>query len=88
MLQIVFIDTIILTGISHPHDMSAPLPGPKSLSDAEEEWRWIETTLNHSTAKWLIVAGHYPVWSAGKHGPTPDLVKRLKPMLEKYSVTL
>lgn len=58
------------------------------MSDAETEWKWIETTLSQSRAKWLIVAGHYPVWSAGQHGPTEDLVKRLKPMFEKYNVTL
>lgn len=69
-VQILFLDTIILTGISDPVDRSAPLEGPRSVEDAETEWNWIERTLDSSTADWLIVCGHYPVWSAGKHGPT------------------
>jgi tartrate-resistant acid phosphatase type 5 len=69
-LQILFLDTIILTGISDPYDPTIPLGGPLSLDDAEKEWDWIEETLSKSVANWIIVCGHYPVWSAGKHGPT------------------
>ena len=87
-VQIVFIDTIILTGVTNRYNKRAVPPGPMSVLEAEREWEWIESTLQQSTADWLIVAGHYPVWSAGSHGPTPDLVERLKPMLERYNVNL
>lgn len=46
----------------------------------------IEATLSASTADYLIVAGHYPVWSICEDGPTQVLIDRLKPMLEKYKV--
>lgn len=40
-----------------------------------------------SSANYLIVAGHYPVYSGGSHGSTVCLKRRLKPMLETYHVS-
>lgn len=57
----------------------------QDISDAQ--WNWIEHTLASSTADYLIVLGHYPVWSIAEHGPTNDLVNKLRPMLQKYRVT-
>lgn len=54
----------------------------------EVQWTWVEDTLANSTADWLVVVGHHPVWSVGKLGPTWDLVKRLMPMLDQYGVAL
>jgi tartrate-resistant acid phosphatase type 5 len=47
---------------------------------------WLEDTLKKSTAEWLFVCGHHPVYSAGRHGPTARLVNQLRPLLEKYKV--
>ena len=33
------------------------------------------------------VGGHYPVWTGCAHAPTPVLVAKLKPLLEKYHAT-
>merc|ERR1711981_619046 len=38
-------------------------------------------------ADYLIVAGHYPVFSICEHGPTSALVNKLKPMLDQYKAT-
>ena len=44
---------------------------------ADEQWDWIESTLEKSTAEFVIVAGHYPVYSICSHGPTSELVDEL-----------
>ncbi len=43
--------------------------------------------MSASTADYLVVVGHYPVWSVCEHGPTTLLVDRLKPLLEQYKAT-
>lgn len=54
----------------------------------EAQWEWINTTLYESTADWIFVVGHHPVWSAGQYGPTWDLVERLLPIMEGAGVAL
>ena len=49
---------------------------------------WLEHCLKTSTSKWKIVFGHYPIFSNGVHGNTPDLIKCLLPLLKKYKVHL
>ncbi|XP_006811313.1 tartrate-resistant acid phosphatase type 5-like [Saccoglossus kowalevskii] len=83
----VMIDTIILCGNTQDDIPGAELSGPDDPVRAEEQWQWIEATLKKSTDDYVIVAGHFPVWSIAEHGPTPLLVNRLKPMLEKYRTT-
>jgi tartrate-resistant acid phosphatase type 5 len=47
---------------------------------------WLEDCLKKSRADWVLVCGHHPVFSAGRHGPTARLVDQLQPLLEKYRV--
>ena len=63
------------------------IPGPESIKDADAQWDWLESTLRSSTAHYLIVGGHYPVWSIAEHGPTKCLVDRLRPLWQRYHVT-
>jgi len=60
--------------------------GPPPVS--ELQWGWLALNLNASTADWVIVVGNDPVWSAGDHGPTWGLVRRLLPYMDAAGVAL
>lgn len=85
-LDLILIDTVDLAGSTveegHP-DYFKPL-ALKSRHLASTQWDWIESQLSSSKADYIIVGGHYPVWSPCEHGPTSSLVSHLKPLLEKY----
>ncbi len=49
---------------------------------SEAQLLWLEDQLAASQAAWKIVYGHHPIFSSGRHGDTPDLVRRLLPLLE------
>lgn len=67
---------------SHP-DYFNPIPErPRAMSEAA--WQWIEDQMSASTAMYLLVGGHYPVYTVCSHGNTATLVTNLKPLLEKY----
>lgn len=92
-MDIIFIDTVDLSGNTVGYDENtdgtaneeyfAPLPY-KAVGDAAEQWAWIESTLAASTADYVFVAGHFPVYSVCSHGNTANLVDNLRPLLIKY----
>eukprot|EP00933_Yihiella_yeosuensis_P030535 TRINITY_DN24170_c0_g1_i1.p1 TRINITY_DN24170_c0_g1~~TRINITY_DN24170_c0_g1_i1.p1 ORF type:complete len:342 (-),score=38.32 TRINITY_DN24170_c0_g1_i1:91-1116(-) len=88
----VMIDTILLAGQSmdsYGKDLpGSAYPGPSDEELANKQWKWIESTLSTSKADYLVVAGHYPIWSICEHGPTNFLVERLKPILEAANVSV
>lgn len=87
-LTVLMIDTVVLCGGSHDDVPGCDLPGPDNPQVAETQWDWIENELKNSMhSDYVIVGGHYPVWSIAEHGPTGCLVDRLRPMLLKYNVT-
>eukprot|EP00122_Pirum_gemmata_P006622 Pgem_evm2s6056 len=65
--------------------------GRSSISEkeADERFQWIEDQLKtaSTTADWLFVMGHHPVFTPGTHCPNEILIKRLLPMLQKYNVS-
>ena len=53
--------------------------------DTALQIKWLANELS-SKEQWKIVFGHHPVFSASKtHGNTPDLIRKLKPLLEQYN---
>lgn len=86
-VQLVMIDTVILCGNTGMDNENNQPRGTDSPKQAAQQWKWIADTLAGSKADYLLVGGHYPVWSIAEHGPTQCLVSLLKPLLEKYEVT-
>lgn len=71
-------------------------PGqPKFMSVAEQKlssdyWNDFERRLAAAAATsvpYIIVSGHFPVWSIAEHGPTKCLVEQLRPLLHKYGAS-
>jgi predicted MPP superfamily phosphohydrolase len=56
-----------------------------AVQDTAKQVQWLNDVLANSTEQWKIVFGHHPVYSASKtHGNTPEMIQRVKPLLEKY----
>ena len=88
-VDVVFFDTVIATKASIYDDdddddddgMSEPEPLEPGL--AEKQWDWLMETLNASTAEYLLVVGHFALWSIGENGPSSFLIDNLRPHLER-----
>jgi hypothetical protein len=53
--------------------------------DTDKEIKWLNDVLVNSKEQMILVFGHHPVYSASKtHGDTPEMIERVKPLLEKY----
>jgi acid phosphatase len=52
----------------------------------EGQLQWLDRKLAESTMTWKVVLGHYPIFSHGLHGDTPELVRDLYPLLQKHGV--
>ena len=73
-VEVLMIDTVILLAAFETNDT---VVGPPP----EQQWEWLNKSMAASTADYLWVGGHFPVWSGCSHGPTPELVERLRPLL-------
>ena len=91
--ELLLLDTAILCGESDVYDEAtgewqtltgAELPGPFYPEAAKAQWEWLEAALEESTADFLWVGGHYPIFSAGNDGTVPLLVDKLLPLLAAH----
>jgi len=85
VFEMLLFDSVIGLGNSDDNeDPFAQPPGPSDPHTAAAQWAWLEESMAKSTADYLFVGAHYPVWSICQHGPTKQLVDKVKPMLEHY----
>uniref|UniRef100_A0A0N5AVE9 Tartrate-resistant acid phosphatase type 5 n=1 Tax=Syphacia muris TaxID=451379 RepID=A0A0N5AVE9_9BILA len=98
LVEFLMIDTIVLCGNTRDIESAGFLKmlfadvfldpnNPKNPAAAHAQLQWIEQQLKQSKADYLFVVGHYPVYSIASHGPSSCLIKKLKPLLERYNVT-
>lgn len=85
-LTIIMLDTVMLCGNSDDYSDEQP-KGPLREVDANRQLVWLQDRLARSKADFLLVAGHYPVWSVSEHGPTQCLLQQVYPLLIKHNVT-
>ena len=57
-------------------------------ADAARQRAWLAARLAASAADWVVVSGHYPVFSVAEHGPSDHLVAELLPLLEEFGASL
>ena len=92
--QMLMIDTVVWAGNSD--DLSPEGgrtskfdellgPAPEHVELADKQSAWLQAQLEASTATHLWVGGHYPIYSAGSHGPTAQLISDVLPLLKKHN---
>ncbi|KAJ9448956.1 Purple acid phosphatase 4 [Diplonema papillatum] len=89
-LHLIYMDTVLFTGLGSYDEendiVTAPVgPADPALAVAQKEW--VETELRQSTAQYVWVGGHYPVYSHCVHGPTETMELGILPLLKKYNAT-
>mmetsp|Transcript_55847 Transcript_55847/g.120758 ORF Transcript_55847/g.120758 Transcript_55847/m.120758 type:complete len:460 (-) Transcript_55847:151-1530(-) len=96
-LDLLVIDTVSLCGMDAVGDVNidaqleflgqaayARQPGRLRREVAEVQWSWLQRELAASSADYLWVSGHFPIWSIGLDGSNPCLEERLRPMLLRH----
>lgn len=61
-----------------------------SGQDPRAQRAWLDTALGRSQARWKIVVGHHPIYTAlgGADHDQPDLIAALEPVLRRHAVKL
>ncbi len=52
-----------------------------TMDENPAQIRWFADAFSRSTARWKVVYGHHPVYSAGKHGGSAYLEQELLPLI-------
>lgn len=91
LVKIIMLDTILMcgnSGFDWELDQSPRFRSYEHELAANDYFVWLEDELIASESyPYVIVAGHFPVWSIAEHGPTKCLVDKLRPLLHKYQVS-
>lgn len=83
----VYLDTTPFLKRYHPGGLEAL--DSVTDQDTDRQLQWLEATLAESSARWKIVVGHHPFYSASPfHGDSPELQEIVLPLLKRYGVVL
>ena len=84
--RFIFLDTPPFVGEYYKNPLSH---SDVFKQDSAKEIVWLKDVLANAKEQWIIAFGHHPVYSAShKHGNTPEMIERVKPLFEKYHVQL
>ena len=89
-VQVIYLDSYILSGMSYRDEVTGEFvkgTGPPDQQAADDQMTWLEGELKASTADYLFVSAHYPIYSQCMHGPTAELVSDVLPLLQQHNVT-
>jgi tartrate-resistant acid phosphatase type 5 len=58
--------------------------------DTAKQMAWLDKALGSSTARWKIVIGHHPIYTAltGKDHDQPDMIAHIDPILRAHNVLI
>ena len=88
--QVIMIDTVTLCGMAYMDEATGEVVSGEAhpmQARAGEQLAWIEATLKASTADYVWLSGHYPVYSQCQHGPTACLISQVLPLMRQYGAS-
>ncbi|XP_064293347.1 tartrate-resistant acid phosphatase type 5 isoform X2 [Phalacrocorax carbo] len=86
--RLLVLDTVMLCGGGDDFGVGNTPSGPQDAEAAAAQLAWLRGRLSSARHdRYVLVAGHYPVWSVAEHGPTACLVRLLRPLLRHHRVT-
>ena len=73
-LEVLMYDSVVMCGNFLEDEgeghLLSELRGPANATLAKEQLAWLTKRMAASTADYLWVGGHYPIWAIGQDGPT------------------
>lgn len=92
-LEILLFDSVIMVGNTDIYDDAgnqidelslSELKGPPDPASHAKQLAWLEDRMKKSTADYLWLGAHYPVWAIGQDGPT-GIRATIRPLLERWN---
>ncbi|KAL3110377.1 hypothetical protein niasHT_011815 [Heterodera trifolii] len=100
VVEFLMIDTILKCGetediksdsylawIFHESNKNPKEPMPGKDKFAQEQDQWLNQSIKQSNANYLFVAGHYPIYSIGKHGFYNNCLAEMDELMRNNKVT-
>jgi tartrate-resistant acid phosphatase type 5 len=85
-VDLFFIDTSPMVH-KYRDKVEGAIAGNVASQDVTAQLAWLDRELDRSTAPWKLVFGHHTIFSGSpEHGDTPELIERVRPLLERHGV--
>jgi predicted phosphodiesterase len=90
IIEIIALDTVTLCPDTSLNLLSNNIIKKENINNYEKnkQIKWFKNILKNSKADWLIVLGHYNLFSHGYRNINTEMYNIIKPLLEKYNVDM